>query len=312
MVVADHQVKVINPAGLDEKIMIPQQEFEQRFPLPPSYAYRFSSLSPDGQKIIVATCRYSGFSPCFDYTLYLSTLDGSRSSIIASNSGVPAWSPDSKRILIQAGRSGQQVYSAEENFGTFVDMPSASAAFWSYDGELIYYYDKGWFTVKKDGSDIQALKCDICKLASEPSAYAVAQSPDGQRIALGMIDGTVVIANPDLTQFKFAALGNYVNSVHWSPDSTKIAVDTTSGSDSSGITIIGVDGAILQPLQKPEGIKFVRTCGWSPDSQSITYITLRDSGSDLYLQSFSAEEQTLLVSFQVGEDNCPVWLTGTP
>jgi len=65
-------------------------------------------------------------------------------------------------------------------------------------------------------------------------------------------------------------------------------------------------------LQKPEGIKFVRTCGWSPDSQSITYITLRDSGSDLYLQSFSAEEQTLLVSFQVGEDNCPVWLTGTP
>jgi Tol biopolymer transport system component len=312
MVVVDHEIKVLNPGGSDEKIMVSQQEFEQKFPLPASYSYRFSSISPDGQKIIVATCRYAGFSICYDYKLYLSRIDGSRTSILGSNSGVPAWSPDGKKILIRAGKTGRQVFSAEEEFGGFVDLPSASAAFWSYDSKLIYYYDKGWYTVKNDGTDIQALKCDICKMATEPSAYAVAQSPDGQKIALGMIDGTVVITDPDLIHFKFANLGSYVNTVHWSPDSKKLAVDITSGSDKTDIVILGSDGAIIQQLQRPEGIQYVNTCNWSPDSQAIDYIALRDSGGDLYLQSLDAEKPLLLASFQIGEDSCPVWLTGNP
>jgi Tol biopolymer transport system component len=310
MLVVDHEIKVINPGGIDEEIMISRQEFEQRFPLLPGYVYRYSIISPDAQKIIVAVCRYRGFSRCMDYTIRLSTIDGSQSSIIASNSGVPVWSPDSKKILIEAGRTGRQVFSADEHFGAFVDLPGASTAFWSYDSQLIYYYDKGWYTVKPDGTDIQALKCDICKMGSEPSSYAVAQSPDGQRIALGLSDGTLVITNPDLTDFKFATLGSYVNNVHWSPDSSSLVVDTSSGSGGSDISILAADGSIIQKLQKPDGIEFVNICGWSPDSRLITYIALRDSGGDLYLQSLGAEEPILLASFQPGESTCPIWLTG--
>ena len=313
MIVVDHQIKVIDLAGSDEKITVPRPEFEERFPIPASFAYRLLNLSPDGQKILVATCRYRGFSACLDYRLYLSMVDGSRTSIIASNSGVPVWSPDSKKILIQAGETGRQVFSADEDFGTFVDLPSASAAFWSYDSQLIYFYDKGWYTVKNDGTDKQELKCDICKMAAgELSAYAVAQSPDGQKIALGMIDGTVVITDPDLMHFKFASLGHYVENVHWSPDSTKLSVDIRSGPDKSDITIIGADGTILEQLPKPEGLKFVNTCSWSPDSQSLNYIALRDSGGDVYFQSLDANKPICLASFQIGEDSCSVWLTGKP
>lgn len=314
MIVVDHEIKVIDPSGSDEKVLVSRGEFEQRFSISHGFNYRFSKISPDGQKILVGVCRRVGVQPCADYKLTMSIIDGSRTSMINSVGAVPDWSPDGKKILTQAGPGGRQVFSVEENFGNVIDLPSASTAFWSYDGSLIYYYDKGWFTIKNDGTDKRALECDICKLASEPSAYAVAQSPDGQKIGLGLTNGTVVITNPEMAYFKIATLGSYVNRVYWSPDSTKLAVETTTWPDKSDIAIVGDDGSIIKQLQMPEGVKFVNTCGWSPDSQLIDYIAIRDSGAggDLYLQSLNVAEPIYLLAFPPGEDSCPVWLMGNP
>jgi hypothetical protein len=320
MIVVDHEIKVINPSGSDEKVLVARGEFEQRFSISHGFNYRFSKISPDGQKIIVGTCRRAGDQPCAESMLHLSTIDGSREYSMPTLGNIPEWSPDSQNILMRAiksvGEFGEQFFqiirATEANFGTIVDLPRASVAFWSFDSKLIYYYDKGWFTIKNDGTDTQALKCDVCKFASEPSAYAVAQSSDGQKIGLGLADGTVVITNPEMAYFKMAALGSYVNRVYWSPDSTKLAVETTTWPDKSDIVIVGADGSIVKQLPRPEGIKFVNTCGWSPDSQLIDYIAIRDADGNLYLQPLNADEPIYLLSFSPGEDNCPVWLTGKP
>lgn len=233
----------------------------------------------------------------------------------AYSGGLFQWSPDSDKVLLQGlGNSmNKQIVSANaSSFGSITHFPTSSAAFWSFDGANIYYYDNGLYVVKSDGTGKQTVKCDLCSMAGDLSSYAVAMSPDGQRIAIGYKDGTVIIASADLTTFKMGIVGGYINQLHWSPDSQKVAVDINSGSSQTDIFVVGLDGSIIEKLPRPEGINYISTCGWSPDSQQMDYLAILESGHALYLQRMGQTKPTLLMSVKTDSISCPVWLSPQP
>jgi Tol biopolymer transport system component len=183
------------------------------------------------------------------------------------------------------------------------------ASFWSFDGSQVYFFRDGvWSIVNTDGSGKQPLKCELCAMAPDPISYAVAQSPDGRQIAIGYRDGMVVIASADLTSYKLAAVGGYVSRLRWSPDSLKLAVDLSPNSNQSDVVILGVDGTLLKQFNRPAGVNFINTCGWSPDSRQVDYLATLGSGSDLYLQALGQETPVRLVSFKNFNHGCPIWL----
>jgi len=225
--------------------------------------------------------------------------------------GLLQWSPDSDKILLQGlGNSmNKKIVSANiSNFGNITPLPASSAAFWSFDGANVYFYDNGLYIIKSDGTGKQTVKCDLCAMAGSLASYAIAQSPDGQRIAIGYKDGTVIIANSDLSTFKMGVVSGYINQLHWSPDSQKVAVDINSGSNQTDIFIVGLDGSIIEKIPRPEGINYINTCGWSPNSQQIDYLAILESGNALYLHGLGQNTPTLLMSVKTNSISCPVWL----
>jgi hypothetical protein len=85
----------------------------------------------------------------------------------------------------------------------------------SSDGTQVYYYNQGWFIVNSDGTGMQPLKCDMCSMVTDPSSFIIAESPDRKWVAVGYLDGTVIIASSsDFSNFKTASVGNYVSRLH--------------------------------------------------------------------------------------------------
>ena len=315
LIVVNNELRQLSADGSSDQVILAKQQFETRFPAiggKDGVAYRSAILSPDGEKILVVTCsQFSRF--CDNKRLYLSSLDLSDTLTIQSYSGgLLEWSPTSKLVMLQAetdARIKTVISAAKDSYGKINSLPGSQAAFWSFDGSKIYYYDqKAWYVVNSDGSQKTTLKSDICANAPDPSSYALAQSPNGQKIAIGYMDGTVIIASTDLVSYKFGLLGGYVNKLFWSPDSTKLAVDIRTSTNQSDVYILNRDGMVLNKLRHPEGAKFLNTCGWSPDGLNIDFLGLGDSGNDLYLQPVIQSEAILRLSLPEVNSSCPVWL----
>ncbi len=318
LIVADNALQTINTDGSGVDTIVPREQFEKMFPAISASGgtpYISAVISPDGKKILVITCTFLGFS-CENKRLYLSTIDLATIVNFKSYSGgLLQWSPDSDKVLLQgsANSMSKQIISANaSNFGNITQLPKSSAAFWSFDGANIYYYDNGLYVIKSDGTGQQTMKCDLCSMAGDLSSYSIAASPDGQRIAIGYKDGTLIIARADLSTFKTGLVGGYINQLHWSPDSQKVAVDINTGSNQTDIFVVGLDGSIIEKLPRPEGINYINTCGWSLDSQQIDYLAILESGHALYLQGLGQTKPTLLMSVKTDSISCPIWLSTQP
>lgn len=318
LIVASNALQTINSDGSGTDVIVPRGQFEKIFPAISAsrgVPYLSAVISPDGKKILVITCTFFGFS-CENKILYLSTVDLTTIVKFKSYSGgLLQWSPDSNNILLQGlGNSmSKQIVSANaSSFGSITHLPESSAAFWSFDGANIYYYDNGLYVVKSDGTGRQTVKCDLCSMAGNLSSYAIAASPDDQRIAIGYKDGTLIIASADLSTFKTGRVGGYINQLHWSPDSQKVAVDINTDSSQTDIFVVGLDDSIIEKLPRPQGINYINTCGWSPDSQQIDYLAILESGNAIYLQRIGQEKPTLLMSVKTDSISCPVWLSTQP
>jgi Tol biopolymer transport system component len=319
MIVTNNELEAVNADGSSSRTIISKQQFEKEFaPIPtrtgtPQW---YPTVSPDGQKLLVLTCTMIGFG-CSNYKLYLSDVDFKRVKTFQSyKAGLTQWSPDGDKILVRetnGNTEGVDIISAGADFGKVTHLPIASSAYWSSDGKSVYYYNNGWFIVNNDGTGAHPLKCDLCSLASNPSNFVVAESPDDQRIAIGTIDGTVIIANTsDFNQFKLASVGSYVNQLHWSPDSQKLAVDINMSPNQSDVIILGMDGTVIEKLVRPEDANFIITCGWSPNSEQTDYQAILSTGYDLYLHTLGQQESFHLLSTEGYDQSCPVWLPASP
>ena len=203
--------------------------------------------------------------------------------------------------------------SAGADFGKVTHLPISSSAFLSSDGNQVYYYNKGWFIVNSDGTGMQLLKCDMCSMVTDPSSFIIAESPDRKSVAVGYLDGTVIIASTsDFSNFKLASLGNYVSQIHWSPDSQKLAVDVNTDSTHSDVIVLGTDGTVFEKLARPEGVNFISTCGWSPDGRQTDYLAILSTGHSRYLHTIGQQKPYKLLSIEGGDQSCPVWLPAKP
>jgi len=314
-IVLSNALKAINADGSGSQTVISKQQFEKEFTpvqakdVTPNW---HSTLSPDGKKILVLTCNLIMNKSCSNYKLYLSDVDFKRVKTFQSYRGeITKWSPDSKNIIVLSTGKVMDVISAGDDFGKVTHLPIASSAFWSADGKSIYYYHDGWFVIKSDGTGVSPLKCDLCALASNPANFAVAESPNGQLIAIGTTDGMIAIANSsDFSQFKLASVGSYVSQLYWSPDSQKLAADLNPSTSQSDVVILGADATVIEKLPRPDGVNYFYTCGWSPDSTQITVLTLLSSSFDIYIHTVGQPQFFHLFNVKDNLPTCPVWLPG--
>jgi len=314
---ADDELRMVNIDDLVEKVIVPKQRFDMVFPVQGAGSpIRSSKISPDGKKIAMWACAMIELR-CKNPTLYLGVIDN-LDHVVAfpSNAGtIHLWSPASDKILIDGseGSLSKDVVSlSDADFGKITHLPDSSAAFWSYDGSQVYYFNSGWNVVNSDGSNSVPVKCDICSGAPDPSTYAVAQSPDGKSVAIGYQLGTVIIASADLMNYKMAVLGSLVNSLYWSPDGTKLAVNIQPGEGKSEVMIVGADGAVIGELPRPEEVNEMHMCEWLPNSRAVVYTAPLAQGYAIYLQGLDAPQPVRLKTVMSGVENCPVWLPASP
>ena len=322
VVVIGHEVRVMAADGSAARVLLSKEAFEAQFPVDgdaQSVPYWSGLLSPDGKSLLVFTCAQFSFD-CNNKRLYVSRLDLSQTSVIKTFSGgLLMWAPTSDKFMMQYATDERNkiVVTAglgeKGSYGKTNNLPASEAAFWSFDGSQVYYYDnKSWSVVNSDGSSKRTLKCEQCPIAPDPHSYAVAQSPDGARIAIGYLDGTIVIASSDLTSYTIGKVGGYVNKLLWSPDSAWVAVDVRTSSNQSDVSILNASALPIGNLARPEGAKFMNACAWSPDSQNLAYLTLGDGGNEIYLQPMTQPEPIHFLSLQNEIGTCPVWLQEKP
>ena len=117
------------------------------------------SWSPDDTQIVFHTCRGS---TCGIYRS--SSAPGSEARpIIGDDGGLPAWSPDGKRVVYQKEQDGQKQLFVMNIDGTGKKQLTSGAALhvgaeWSKDGNYIYYRSPeggawGIWRMRSDGSN---------------------------------------------------------------------------------------------------------------------------------------------------------------
>jgi Tol biopolymer transport system component len=322
MLVIDQELRIINTDGSVREVIIPREDFEKIF-TSEFHILPFAEASPDGKKLLVLTCMDQmegathGGHICDDSQLFLSTTDLTQIKMYSPyGNGNLDWSPTSDKVLIQkpVDIEGRQVISAVgPNFGEVVQSFDASVAFWSFDGSQIYYYHQNnWYVVNSDGSDQHVLECALCSMAPEISSNAVAQSPDGKQLALAYKDGSVIITSPDFADFKMISFDNSVGYLSWSPDSKRLVVDMYQGANQSKTMILDANGSLIEELEYPGGSPFITVCGWSPDSKQIAYLAYFPSGYKLYLYETGTQKSVELLSFELKDERCPIWLPANP
>jgi Tol biopolymer transport system component len=297
----------------DRNILIPAEEFEKDFPaLGDKGLATFSPfLSPDGKKLAVITCKSFMYS-CLNTRIYLSTVERNQKiEFTTYNGGLMTWSPDSSYVMFQDAQNPERkkiISVRSDDFGSVRDLPPAQTAIWSYDSKQIYYFKNDWHIIDVNGENDQVIPCPLCAMVPSLSSFVAAQSPDGQYIAIGYMDGTLIIVRSnDFSNFKIGNAGGYISRLAWSPDSQKVAVNVNTTSDASDIIIMDTAATILEKMDRPEKVNIILLCNWSPDNRYIGFLSIEQTGYGLFLHEIAGQTYRRLF-VETPNQNCPVWI----
>jgi hypothetical protein len=310
--------------------------------------------SPDGKKALIQAC---GDENCtesnFKSALVTTNLSLTKRFELGFGYHTSAvqWSPDSQKVLIQFFRGNiitdgfitHIIDGSDANFGERIRLELAFYAFFSPDGSQVYYSTLGGYKViNSDGSNKQALNCEVCE---NPVSNAGAVSPDSLKVVVPLNSGgktiqilypdgntgfnttseySIVIADRDFSASQVVASGinslSTMNSILWSADSEMILFSVTEYNPDSPIIkqeeasevikAVEINSGKISTLIVPEEASSVFLCGWSPDHRLISYIT---HGFDFYgriiVQDVEGGKPTLLTPLESGIGSCPVWLS---
>jgi WD40 repeat protein len=183
----------------------------------------------------------------------------------AVNATYPAavWSPDGKRVAVATGRDSIQIYE----LGTAADpqtlkLPgSTRALLWLPNGDIA-------------GSDLngrvaffQPGKSDPIRVyqpaASHKAVNSMALTPDGQLLAVGYDDGTIILVDPSTAkEVRQIGQSHSVGNVAWSPNGKVLAVS------SIGFNVTFLDPAGKQLAGVDVGYD-MNGVSWSPDGRLV-------------------------------------------
>ncbi|MDE2903249.1 MAG: leucine-rich repeat domain-containing protein [Chloroflexota bacterium] len=251
-------------------------------------------VSPDGTRVVFATCRFGKPNPAIPstnrempptrvwrlgYELALVNVDGTDPQRLTTNAleldSYPAWSPDGRRIA--------HLY-AEYGLGAF--------------GLAVMALDGG------QPLEVTRLIKPGTRRKLELAPQAPAWSPDGRQLAVRGAAGVVYLVDPDDGTARQIAPDSsiatkVVGGPAWSPDGRRLAVLKAAGRDFTLVTF-SVDGDDARRLATLPGRPYADagpgwapTVAWSPDGSKILVIPQpglewragrgAEAGADLYV-----------------------------
>jgi Tol biopolymer transport system component len=241
-----------------------------------------------------------------DTGLFVMNPDGTRRVRLTGSSGdfFPHWSPDGRVIAFQGSCPGctyDEIVTVKPNGTglTRITTGGAGTPSWSPDGSKIAFSRNGIQVVGLDGSDPVPLTTDNDR---DP-----VWSPDGSKIAfVRYFNATgnrqIWIMDSDGTDAApLTAEGpDFVGSLDWSPDATRIVFERSNGSEWQ-VWSMDADGSDAAPLTSA-GNNFNPT--WAPDGTKIGFVSSRQPG--LWLMNPDGTEQTRTVA--ASPFSMPDWL----
>jgi len=239
----------------------------------------YPAASPDGQQVAFARQHLDSNG----FEIYIMDPDGSDQTRLTTSVGWdlhPTWSPDGQKIVFSSERNGgvQIFVMNADGTGQTQLTPSVSTGNqphpeWSPDGTKITYTGTNTgnsevYVINADGTGATNLTNNAATFGGEDGHAS--WSPDGTQIAFHTnrdcpFCGTgggffeIYVMNADGTgQTRVTFDGQNDSEPAWSPDGTKIAFDTLSGTNNEGkrdIAVIGVDGNDRVRLTDNDGVR---------------------------------------------------------
>jgi dipeptidyl aminopeptidase/acylaminoacyl peptidase len=257
-----------------------------------------AQISPDGNFIVYQIQSTDWENNRYDRELWIfdltndafqltNTTDGSSSS--------PKWSPDSKWIAFLSNRSGKnQLYVIKPNGGEAFQVTASeediSTFEWSPDGQSIAYLqnkknedkkkeEERYGDFSEDGMDFSTNQLWTIPFSVERlTRYHSPKELNDSTFQASL--------KPKL---HLEASNFYINSILWSPDGSKIAIEHQPNSNitsffDADISIYTVENASLENLISNSS--YDGLLDWSPDGNSILYTSnVEDRKSNFYANS---------------------------